>query len=499
MSLAQRFTSSLIWNSIGKAILYCSGIATSIIIARGLGKVNLGIYATLITIPAMLRLFSSLGFETIFNLKLPVYSLAPNGRDKMRYLIQRLIGLRLFITIIILGSLYMCFPLIGKFLKKPELIQYFLPLALYFVALTTLSLISMIFLALLRMKVASIVDGFNQMLYLGGILILVWFLRLGIDGVLYAFVISTITTICVYMVLGKEYVWGKTTSIEGERRELVEIGATALVSSMVTFGLGSQIDILLLNYFGVSNEDIGVYHLGYSLALMLGLFSQGIGGISQSVFSEAYTRQDDAGLSISWTMVTKVFIIMALPIYMFALLHAYSIFKIFYGVEYVGTSGILQLFIISTALRIIIGSSFCMPAFYLLQQKRNGVYVQIAGGVVNLILDVLLIPLYGVWGAVWATSFSLVMTGIGQVVILSRKIEIVPPFVFAGKIMIACTIALLPTFFFEIFNVYLLLAAGLVYGILFILTIAVLKPLDEQEKEMVKAVSPQFAAVVRYF
>ena len=499
MSLAQRFTSSLIWNSIGKAIFYCSGIATSIIIARGLGKVDLGIYATLITIPAMLRLFSSLGFETIFNLKLPVYSLAPNGRDKMRYLIQRLIGLRLFITIIILGSLYMCFPLIGKFLKKPELIQYFLPLALYFVALTTLSLISMIFLALLRMKVASIVDGFNQMLYLGGILILVWFLRLGIDGVLYAFVISTITTICVYMVLGKEYVWGKTTSIEGERRELVEIGATALVSSMVTFGLGSQIDILLLNYFGVSNEDIGVYHLGYSLALMLGLFSQGIGGISQSVFSEAYTRQDDAGLSISWTMVTKVFIIMALPIYMFALLHAYSIFKIFYGVEYVGTSGILQLFIIATALRIIIGSSFCMPAFYILQQKRKGVTVQIAGGMVNVILDVLLIPLYGVWGAVWATSLSLVMTGIGQVVILSRKIEIVPPFMFAGKIMIACTIALLPTFFFEIFNVYLLLAAGLVYGILFILTIAVLKPLDEQEKEMVKAVSPQFAAVVRYF
>ena len=499
MSLAQRFTSSLIWNSIGKAIFYCSGIATSIIIARGLGKVDLGIYATLITIPAMLRLFSSLGFETIFNLKLPVYSLAPNGRDKMRYLIQRLIGLRLFITIIILGSLYMCFPLIGKFLKKPELIQYFLPLALYFVALTTLSLISMIFLALLRMKVASIVDGFNQMLYLGGILILVWFLRLGIDGVLYAFVISTITTICVYMVLGKEYVWGKTTSIEGERRELVEIGATALVSSMVTFGLGSQIDILLLNYFGVSNEDIGVYHLGYSLALMLGLFSQGIGGISQSVFSEAYTRQDDAGLSISWTMVTKVFIIMALPIYMFALLHAYSIFKIFYGVEYVGTSGILQLFIIATALRIIIGSSFCMPAFYILQQKRKGVIIQIAGGMVNIILDVLLIPLYGVWGAVVATSLSLVMTGIGQVVILSRKIEIVPPLVFAGKIIIACAVALLPGFWFELSNIYFLIGAGLLYGALFIIVVGLLKPLGEDEKAMVRTVNPYLAMAVKYF
>ncbi len=249
MSLAQRFTSSLIWNSIGKAILYCSGIATSIIIARGLGKVDLGIYATLITIPAMLRLFSSLGFETIFNLKLPIYSLAPNGRDKMRYLIQRLIGLRLFITIIVLSGLYVCFPLIAKLFKKPELMQYLFPLALYFVVVTILSLISMIFLALLRMKVVSIVDGINQILYLGGILILVWFLSLGINGVLYAFVISTGVTICVYMVLGKEYVWGKTTSLEGERRELFEIGTTALASSMVTFGLGSQMDILLLNYW----------------------------------------------------------------------------------------------------------------------------------------------------------------------------------------------------------------------------------------------------------
>jgi len=499
MSLAQRFTSSLIWNSIGKAIFYCSGIATSIIIARGLGKVDLGIYATLITIPAMLRLFSSLGFETIFNLKLPIYSLAPNGRDKMRYLIQRLIGLRLFITIIILGSLYMCFPLIGKFLKKPELIQYFLPLALYFVALTTLSLISMIFLALLRMKVASIVDGFNQMLYLGGILILVWFLRLGIEGVLYAFVISTITTICVYMVLGKEYVWGKTTSIEGERRELVEIGATALASSMIAFGLGAQIDILLLNYFGVGSEEVGFYHLGYNLAIMLGLFAQGIGGIAQSVFSEAYMREGDTGLGISWTMITKVFIVMALPVYMFSLVHAHAIFKIFYGVEYLGTSGILQLFIISTALRIIIGSSFCMPAFYLLQQKKKGVTVQIAGGVMNVVLDVLLIPRYGVWGAVGATSFSLVMTGVGQMVLLSRTIDITPPLLFAGKILIACAIALAPTFLFELSTLYRLLISGLAYGIVCIIAMSVLKPLGEQEKEMVKAVNSQFAAVVRYF
>ena len=250
---------------------------------------------------------------------------------------------------------------------------------------------------------------------------------------------------------------------------------------------------------GIADGEIGFYHLGYSLAVMLGLFSQGIGGIAQSVFSEAYARQGKAGLGVSWTMITKVFILMALPIYIFALFHAPSIFRIFYGEEYVGTSLILQIFIISTFIRIIIGSSFCMPAFYLLHQKKKGVAVQVVGGVINVILDLLLIPLYGVWGAVTATAFSLVVTGVSQTIILSRKIEIFPPLFFTGKIILACLLAILPTLLLELSNLYTFTLAGIVYGVTFLIIMSVLKPLGNEEKEMVKAVNPHLAAVARYF
>jgi len=102
-------------------------------------------------------------------------------------------------------------------------------------------------------------------------------------------------------------------------------------------------------------------------------------------------------------------------------------------------------------------------------------------------------------GAVVATSLSLVMTGIGQVVILSRKIEIVPPLVFAGKIIIACAVALLPGFWFELSNIYFLIGAGLLYGALFIIVVGLLKPLGEDEKAMVRTVNPYLAMAVKYF
>ena len=497
MSLAGRFTTGLIWNSAGRSILYLTGIATSVAIARGLGNVGLGIYATLLTIPTILRLFSSLGFETILNIKLPAFLVLQDGKAKMRFLIQRLIWIRLCAIGVILIGLYFFLAPACVLIKKPELSTYLLPLSLYFLVLVMIPLISMVFRALLNMRALVILDGLNQIMNLIGIMIFLWLLGWGINGVLYAFVISTMITICVYCYMGREYLIGETSPVE--KKELFGMGATAFTSSIVAFGLGIQIDIILLNYFGVTDSNIGFYHLGYSLSAMLGLFAQGIGGISQSVFSEAYARQGPSALGFSWKMVTKVFILMAFPIYIFALFHSPSIFRIFYGMEYIGASWVLRIFIISTSIQITVGSSFCMPAFYLLNQKRKGIAVQIVGGLVNVALDLVLIPLYGIWGAVIATAFSLVVTGLGRVMLLAKQIKVFPPLFFTGKVLVACLLALGPTLLLPISNIYALSLAGIVYGVVFVIMMSILKPLGEEEKRMVSMANPQLAAVTKYF
>ena len=138
--LAQRFTSGMSWNVVGKVLLCVMGFLISILIARSLGKENLGIYATLLTVPTVLRLFSSLGFETILNIKLPAFSVLQDGKAKMRFLIQNLIWIRLCIVGVILIALYFFFAPICELIKKPELSAYLLPISLYFVMLVIISL-----------------------------------------------------------------------------------------------------------------------------------------------------------------------------------------------------------------------------------------------------------------------------------------------------------------------------------------------------------------------
>ena len=477
-------------------MVFASGLLISIILARGLGPKNLGLYATLITIAAVTRLFSDLGLEKILNIKLPAFAVKEGGKRKIRFLVQRIVLVRGITIGVLAFFLWLLYPAIIQLLKRPELEGFHTPVVLYFSISVFISLFYMLHQSLLKIKTVSLVDGGEKLTTL---MLLTIFFALGfkVRGALFAYIISGGMAALILFFLGRDLIWGE--SEKEDTRDLTKIGLTAVIYGFVSMGLGSQVDILLMNWFMIPTEDIGFYHLGFNLAVMLGLFSQGIGSISQSVFSEAFTRGGNSGLGVAWQMVTKVFMLMAIPFYIFALWYAPSICKVFYGEEYLNASGILRIFIISTTIRIIVGSSFCMSAFFLIHQKRRGVSIQIAGGVVNVVLDLILIPFYGVWGAVIATSCSLVLTGLGQTLTLAYKIGMFPPLVFAGKILFACVCGLLPTLFFTVSSISMCALAGILYGLVFLITMSVLRPLGEAEKEMVRVVNPQLAVVVKYF
>ena len=494
--LSKRFLQGVAWNVFGKIIVFGSGLLISIALARGLGPRKLGIYATLITIAAVFRLFCNLGLEKILNVKLPSFAVQDEGKARIRFLVSRIILLRGVTVVLVSFLLWGVYPTVVRFLGRSELISYSFPLFLYFSVSIFISILYMLHQSLLKIKTVALVDGVEKI----GILVFLtifFAMGLGIQGALFAYVISGSIVACILVFLGRDLIWG--TKEKGNTGDLIKIGFTSVVYGFVSVGLGSQIDIILMNWFHIDSGDIGFYHLGFNLAVMLGLFSQGIGGISQSVFSEAYARNEPDRLGVAWQMITKVFVLMAIPFYIFALFYAPSIFKVFYGSEYLNASDILRVFVLSITIRIIVGSSFCMSAFYLLNLKRKGLSIQILGGIMNLVLDLILIPLYGVWGAVAATAFSLALAGVGQSFVLSRKIGVLPPFLFTGKIILACLLAMIPTLLIKLSSIYALLMAGILYGVTFLITMTILKPLGKEEKEMVRIVNPQLAAVVRYF
>ncbi|MBN2012877.1 oligosaccharide flippase family protein, partial [candidate division KSB1 bacterium] len=69
----EEFKHGIIWNYIDKLTSYSINFVLVIIIARGLGTYNFGIFTELITLFTLLWIICSLGFETTLNIFIPKY------------------------------------------------------------------------------------------------------------------------------------------------------------------------------------------------------------------------------------------------------------------------------------------------------------------------------------------------------------------------------------------------------------------------------------------
>ncbi len=174
--------------------------AISILITRSLGKERLGIYATLLVIPAFVRLLNQFGLETLINKKLPEINVEDPSGDQGRYLVRRLLMVRLVSSLMFCGLLYIFLPHYFNFIHMPELLNYRTALILYFMVITVESLLSTLFMTRLQYKIVSMVETASALLNLVLLGVFI-FLGHGIMGVLTAYILSVCLNIFAYLIL----------------------------------------------------------------------------------------------------------------------------------------------------------------------------------------------------------------------------------------------------------------------------------------------------------
>lgn len=472
------------------------GAIMSILIARKLGKTELGIYASILTIPVTLRLLTSLGFETILNVKLPILNTVEDSIKKMRFLIRKLMFYR--VVIILATAVLLCFamPLLQGLFEEVNLSRYLLLIVLYLGVLMIFSYVNMIFRALLRIKLVSIIEGINQFVNLL-LLILFFAIGLNITGVLSAFIISTLLVTFILLFIGKDYIFGRSTTVN--IKDSYGIGVTALLGGLIAFALGMQADIIILNFFDIPSEKIGIYFLCFSLVSMLGLPVYGIGPLSQSIFSELYNKDGNAGVALSWSLITQVKVLLSLPIYIFAIFNSHIIIEVLYGNQFSEAALYFKIIAVFTCISILVGSTFCMPVFYLIRRKAVGLKIQFVGGIVNLILNLILIPIYGVLGVVVATGVSISLTGVIEMFFVRYYINAKLPLRFESKIVLAGIMAALPAVLINSNSLISLLLKIVVYMIGLTAMLFLLKPFSSMSKDLIKNVDDRLYAFIKHF
>jgi len=254
-----------------------------------------------------------------------------------------------------------------------------------------------------------------------------------------------------------------------------------------------------LNYFGVPSSEIGFYNIAFTFSVMLSFLAIGIGPIFQAIFSETYEKSGAKGLADSWYIIAKIVLLLWFPVFAFSLLYAPSIITIIYGEAFSLACRPFRILVSFKVMYILLNASFAMPVFYLINKKRIGLCLRISAGILNLILDIMLIPKYGVFGAVFATGFSMAIIGILEIGVVIKSIQARLPLVFYSKIIIVFGLTLLPTLLIGGETIIPIILKGVVYGISSIILMWFIKPMEEQDKLFVKSASEPLYKLVRYF
>lgn len=471
-------------------------LGVSIALTRYLGKERLGIYASILVIPVFARLINAFGLETLINKRLPELNVSDPTGKQGRYLVTYLLLIRIFSSLGFCAALWFVLPVYLDFIRMPGLLVYRVPMLLYFLVISVHSLISTLFMTLLKYKVVSLAEtaaALFNLVFLG----IAIYLDFAIFGVLYAYILATGIHILILWILARKDLAGEVE--KPELREEKHLARVSYLISLLSFGLMTQSDIFLMNYFQVDAVGIGYYHLSTGLVTMLIFMLTGMGPLALSLFSENYARNKNAGLSQSWYEIVGFSIFCIVPIYIFSLFHAEQLIVFIYGGQFSPASPVFSWYLMFMMGSLFMGSGFLVSTLYVLQERDIALRSSVEGSILNVALNLVLIPSFGVMGAVVATGISTVYLTGRQLLFVHRVLDVgrIFPFIFR-----CVATALIPILFCKLAAVFvldhlilnlLIYAAGLVGVFLWV------RPLTEEHCRLLEEIIPPWGGWLKYF
>lgn len=370
------------------------GIIVSIILARSLGPKNKGIYALAAILPTLIITLFNLGIG-----KAITYYLS-----KKIYCKSVILFNNIFLSIIT-GFFGMCIGIIIIIFFRqnilPNVPEGYLFFTLILIPLGFINTnIQYYYLGLNKIKAYNIIPIINSFLSLIFLLILVKVLKLGIIGCISGSILSLSIALVISLYYAKKITGKISYKINNDFcKKVLKYGFQIQMGGIITF-LNYRIDIFLINVV-LGPTKVGFYTLGVGLVEQLSIVTH---TISALLFPKIAGEKDiQRKNSITPIITRNIFWILSfVAIILFFLCH--WIILILYSELYLPSVRPLQALLIGT-IAISISSILWQDIAARGHVMLNN-YIDLIVLAINIILNLLWIPKYGITGAAWASTFS---------------------------------------------------------------------------------------------
>jgi O-antigen/teichoic acid export membrane protein len=164
-----------------------------------------------------------------------------------------------------------------------------------------------------------------------------------------------------------------------------------------------NLDMLLLGYF-IGSESIGIYDVVYATSRLMLITLTGFSFLALPMFSRLLEKNQYHIVDDLYNSISKWIMILLTPIVVVFILYPSTLLAFFYGSAYTKGTTAFVIFAIAFFIRGVSGPNKQL----LIAQGRTKLilYTNIGAAGVNIVLNLLLIPSLGVFGAALATAAS---------------------------------------------------------------------------------------------
>ncbi len=212
----------------------------------------------------------------------------------------------------------------------------------------------------------------------------------------------------------------KPVKAKYENKKVLDVAYTIIFTGMSII-LYTQADIWILGMFG-STETVGIYGIAAKLVLLVYFPMIAFGSIVPSLIASIHFSGDLQELRRVVRKSTRWILSIAMPIILILLLEGKYILRYCYGSEF--EAGYIVLVILTIGQMIKAGSGMVGSMFQMTGEHKIYMKINIVFGILNIILNLVFVPVYGMLGAALATSFCLSMVDIISIFVIHKRLSV---------------------------------------------------------------------------
>jgi len=454
------------------------GFLYIIYIARYLGTSGFGILSFALAFTGI--------FVILVDLGLNMLTVREVSRDKSlagKYL-GNTITLKIILALFTLSLIFLVVNIV-KYPQETVNVVYLIGFSLIFGSFS--GIFNSIFQAYEKMEYQSYGQIINSFLMFAGVLIAIY---LGLDLYAFAsiyFIVSIIVLIYSFVICSWKFVLPK---IEIDLNfwkliilEALPFGLTSIFVLIYYYIDTVMISIIIPNF----NAIIGWYSAAYRIVMPLSFIPAIFFSSVFPVMANFYGTSEQS-LNFAFEKSIKYMVIFGIPIATLITILANKIILLIYGESYFPSVIALQILIWTVPL-IFIDSAFA----YLFSSMNKQVTVAKIMAIValfNILLNIILIPIYSYIGASFVTLASDLITLPLMMFVLSKTQFKVPFKILKDvtKVFIASIIMLIPLIILNDLNIFIII---LISSLVYVATFLSLKGLDDEDIKIIKNIIPK--------